>query len=80
MAANSSAGIGLHKTTLTIAVRDSAGELIDVRPFPPSVNKIDRFFSHLLPPVRCYKLTNMLKIDSKLFVLLLALNVNPKYS
>jgi transposase len=54
MDAKSFAGIDLHKTTLTIAVRDNAGELAEVKPFPTKcVDKIDHFFSHLPSPVHC---------------------------
>jgi transposase len=54
MDAKSFAGIDLHKTTLTIAVTNSAGELTDVKPFPTKcVDKIDHFFSHLPSPVHC---------------------------
>ncbi len=50
--AKSSSGIGLHKTAITIAAGDSAGEPAGARPFPPRVDKIDRFFPHFPPPVR----------------------------
>ena len=48
MTAKTYVGIDLHKTTLTIGVRDSIGELVNTTPFPTKcVNKITHFFSHL---------------------------------
>jgi len=54
VSAKSFVGIDLHKTTLTIAVRDSAGDIVSTNPFPTKcVDKIDHFLSHLPSPVHC---------------------------
>lgn len=54
MAGASNVGIDLHKTTLTIAVRDSQGEIIDTISFDTKcVNKITEFISELPHPIHC---------------------------
>ena len=54
MTAKTYVGIDLHKTTLTVGVRDSIGELINTTPFPTKcVDKITHFFSLLPKPVHC---------------------------
>jgi len=52
--ASNGIGIDLHKTTLTIGVRDSIGELVNTTLFPTKcVDKITHFFSHFPSPVHC---------------------------
>src|SRR3989304_2236865 len=54
MAGASNVGIDLHKTTLTIAVRNSQGEIMDTVSFDTKcVNKITEFISGLPRPIHC---------------------------
>ena len=51
---SSNAGIDLHKTSLTIAVRDSSGDLVKTADIEcKCVNKIKDFVSSLPRPIHC---------------------------
>ena len=64
MTAKTYVGIDLHKTTLTIGVRDSIGELVNTTPFPTKcVDKIEHFgvgnFGVNFRPEILYKFLNL---------------------